>query len=247
MPAAAHADSLALYRREAAVLPALPSAVAPRVVATIDDDDGFALVLAVVEGTHPPTPWDLDSLRAVARALQTVAETEAPHDLPDAGDDMSSDLMRWHDIATDEMLRAGLPHGLGGRLPALIEIEQQLPAAVGGRMLIHGDLRADNILLADDRARFIDWPYAVRGAAWFDLPSLLPSVEAGGGPSCEVAWTVFEEFGAPQPDKHLPLIAGIASYFWFAQAQPEPLGVPGLRAFQRAQAVPALRWLSSLL
>ncbi|MEJ1087483.1 phosphotransferase [Microbacterium sp. Mu-80] len=147
---------------------------------------------------------------------------------------------------------AGTVHTTSGRafvkaMPAAAHADSLALYRREAAVLIHGDLRADNILLADDRARFIDWPYAVRGAAWFDLPSLLPSVEAGGGPSCEVAWTVFEEFGAPQPDEHLPLIAGIASYFWFAQAQPEPLGVPGLRAFQRAQAVPALRWLSSLL
>lgn len=85
------------------------------------------------------------------------------------------------------------------------------------------------------------------GAAWFDLPCLLPSVEAGGGPQCEDAWSVFQEFGAPSPREHLPLIAGIASYFWFAQAQPEPAALPGLREFQRAQAVTALRWLSTLL
>lgn len=242
-----HGDSLALYRQEAALLPLIPAALAPRVIDVIDDDTGFALVIEAVDGTHPKSTWGADALRAVAHTMQLLAATEAPPGVPDAAEGTIQDLARWQHIADDPRLRERLPHGLARRLPELVTIEQDLAAAASGRMLIHGDLRADNILLRRDSARFVDWPSAVRGAAWFDLPCLLPSVEAGGGPRCEDAWSVFQEFGAPSPREHLPLIAGIASYFWFAQAQPEPAALPGLREFQRAQAVTALRWLSTLL
>ena len=241
-----HDDSLMLYRREAALLPRIPSGLAPGVIGVIDDADGFALIIEVVNGAHPGSPWTTDALRAIARTMQKVAGTTAPEGVPDGAGDLTG-LTHWSRIADDPALRTGLPHDLGLRLGELVAIEKDFADAVSGRMLIHGDLRADNILITGDDARFVDWPWAVRGAAWFDLPALLPSIEASGGPACERAWPIFEEFGAPRPGDHLPLIAGIASYFWFSQAQSEPAPLPGLRAFQRAQAGPALRWLSTLL
>ncbi len=43
------------------------------------------------------------------------------------------------------------------------------------------------------------------------------------------------------------MISAFASFLWFEQAQAEIPDLPGLRAFQRAQAVPALRWIGDLL
>ncbi|MBN7792551.1 aminoglycoside phosphotransferase family protein [Microbacterium esteraromaticum] len=243
---ASHAVSLTLYRREGALLPSIPRSLAPRALAVIDGDDGFALVTDVVDGAHPGAAWSAADLRSVARTLSRLAETPAPGGVPDARDDMA-DFTRWHRIADDAALRDALPHDLAAQMPRLVDMERGFADAVTGRMLIHGDLRADNILIGDGDARFVDWPWAVRGVPWFDLPSLLPSVEAGGGPPCEQAWPIFQEFGAPDPHEHLPIIAGISSYFWYWQGQPEPAQVPGLRAFQRAQAFAALRWLSALL
>ncbi|WP_258566784.1 hypothetical protein [Microbacterium sp. Se5.02b] len=45
----------------------------------------------------------------------------------------------------------------------------------------------------------------------------------------------------------IAIISGFASFLWYAQAQPDIPQLPGLRAFQRAQALPALRWLDVLL
>ncbi len=81
----------------------------------------------------------------------------------------------------------------------------------------------------------LDWPHARRGAAWVDLPCLLPSIEASGGPTCEEAWAVFEDHDAPSQIELLPVISAFASFLWYQQAQPEIPQLPGLRAFQRAQ------------
>ncbi|MGW3188984.1 hypothetical protein ACWDBT_14060 [Streptomyces ardesiacus] len=41
--------------------------------------------------------------------------------------------------------------------------------------MIHGDLRADHVLLTDDRVIFVDWPWAAVGASWCDIVLMGPS------------------------------------------------------------------------
>jgi aminoglycoside phosphotransferase (APT) family kinase protein len=57
--------------------------------------------------------------------------------------------------------------------------------AAAGPALLHGDLRADNLLLTPSRVVAVDWPRACAGAAWVDLLLLLPSVAMQGGPNPE--------------------------------------------------------------
>jgi Phosphotransferase enzyme family len=57
--------------------------------------------------------------------------------------------------------------------------------AAAGPALLHGDLRADNLLLTPGRVVAVDWPRACAGAAWVDLLLLLPSVAMQGGPNPE--------------------------------------------------------------
>lgn len=154
---------------------------------------------------------------------------------------------RWTEIAGDPRLLEALPHDLPARMPQLLRIEEGLSDALHGDVIVHDDVRADNILISGARAHLLDWPHASRGAAWVDLPCLLPSIEASGGPTCEEAWAVFEDHHAPSQIELLPVISAFASFLWYQQTQPEIPQLPGLRAFQRAQAVPALRWLATLL
>jgi len=154
---------------------------------------------------------------------------------------------RWSRIAVEPGLLHGLPEALRDRMPQLLRIEQGFSDALHGDVIVYDDVRADNILINEGRAHLLDWPHALRGAAWIDLPCLLPSIEAFGGPSCEQAWSIFEVHGAPSQTALLPVISGFASFLWHEQGQAEIPQLPGLRAFQRAQAVAALRWLAALL
>lgn len=241
-----HPDSLHFLRAEMQALATLPPTVAPAVLGEVVETAGVALVLEAIDGRHPGSPWSVDDLHSIAATLSILSSTKAPLDLPDAADSMS-DFTRWEKISHDEVLLAGLPPMVRERMPGLLHIEQDFRDAVSGDVIAHDDVRADNILISDGRARFVDWPHARRGAPWIDLPCLLPSVEASGGPACEEAWPLFEEHGAPPMREMLPVISGFASYLWHGQAQPEIPQLPGLRAFQRAQAGPALRWLAALL
>lgn len=242
-----HPDSLHFLRAEMQVLATLPPTVAPAVRGEVDETAGAALVLEAIDGHHPGSPWTTDDLHAIAETLRTISTTPAPAALPRAADTTVAGFTRWAEISDDVLLLAGLPGVLREWMPELLRIEGDVGGAVDGDAIVHDDVRADNILIGEAGARLLDWPHARRGAPWIDLPCLLPSVEASGGPSCEAAWPLFEEHGAPPAQEMLPVISGFASYLWFAQAQPEIPQLPGLRAFQRAQAGPALRWLAALL
>lgn len=242
-----HADSLRFLRAELHTLSHLPEGIAPPLHAAIDDATGAALIIDAIDGHHPGNPWTPEDLTAVAQTLRAVSGTRAPVELPRAEDDMVPGFTRWREIAVDSRLRAGLPGRLRGALPELLRIEDGFAQAVHGETIVHDDVRADNILISDGRAHLVDWPHARRGAAWTDLPCLLPSIEAAGGPRCEDAWRTFEEHGAPSQTAMLPVISGFASFLWYQQALPEIPQLPGLRAFQRTQALPALRWLGGLL
>lgn len=242
-----HEDSLRFLRTEMQTLAGLPTTIAPQLRASIDDATGSALVIDAIDGRHPGHPWTTDDLHAVAETLRTLSTTPAAEGMPRAEDQMVPGFTQWQEISADAHLLEGLPHGLQDRIPQLLQIEAGFREALRGDVVVHDDVRADNILVSNGRAHLLDWPHARSGAAWIDLPCLLPSVEASGGPRCEEAWTLFEEHGAPSQVALLPVISGFASYLWYWQGQPEIPQLPGLRAFQRAQAVPALRWLGTLL
>ncbi|WP_435744950.1 phosphotransferase [Microbacterium sp. PMB16] len=242
-----HSDSLSLLRREIGVVKRIPSPVGPEVQAAIDHETGAALILTAIDGRHPGGPWRAADLHLVADSIGALAASPAPSALPRAESDLAPDFTRWVDIAADPQLSETLPETVKNRLPELLRIEQRFAETIRGDAIMHNDLREDNILIADGRAHLLDWPYAVRAAPWADVPLLLPSIEASGGPACEDAWRLFQEHGAPDPASLLPIAAAGASYLWHAQAQPEVAQIPGLRSFQRARAVPALRWISTML
>jgi len=242
-----HADSLRFLREEIRTVSILPPDLGPSVHASIDSDAGAALVLEAIDGRHPGAPWTGRDLDAIATSMARLSTTAAPEEMERAEDRMIPGFTRWAHIVENRILLAGLPTALRAHVPELLEVEKGFRETLHGDVVVHDDLRADNILMSDGEARLLDWPHARCGAAWVDLPCFLPSVEASGGPRCEDAWRIFEMHGAPSPEALLPVISGFASFLWFNQAQPEISQLPGLRAFQRRQSVPALRWLTRLL
>jgi len=125
----------------------------------------------------------------------------------------------------------------------LAELESRCEAASRGDTLVHADIRADNILLTDDRVYLVDWPHARIGAAWLDLVWFLPSVAMQGGPEPdELFWSHPLAAGADRGDV-LAVLAEFAGFMIEGATQPPPPGLPALRGFQLAQGRPAIRWL----
>ncbi|GAA0374710.1 hypothetical protein GCM10009530_26540 [Microbispora corallina] len=243
--AAQNPDSPAMHRSEARIAAALPPGVpAPRLLTSFDRDGWVVLLFEDVEGRTPAMPWDPAELRRVLDALTelTGALTPAPVPVTAAADRFREEFQGWRRLAADP------DEGLGPwalrHLDRLAELEAGWPVALKGDTLAHADLRADNILLAQDgRVLFVDWPWACPAPPWFDLLGMLPSVAMQGGPPPAEVFGPHPVARGADPDAVTAVLAGLTGFFLEFGRRPPPPGLPTLRAFQRAQGAAALAWL----
>ncbi|HEY7594890.1 MAG TPA: phosphotransferase [Actinophytocola sp.] len=237
------------HRREAGIAGRLPAHVAaPRLLWSGGGDDWAALVFADVDGHPPPLPWRAADWTRVHDAVVRLARdlTPSPVELPPVGADPDS-FSGWRSLAADPALATELDPWVSGNLDRLATLEAGWPAAAAGETLVHGDLRADNILLTADRVLFVDWPHAAVGAPWFDLLGMLPSVAMQGGPAPADVWRDSPLAAGADPDAVDSVLAAVAGFFLHSSLLPAPPGLPTLRRFQRLQGEPALDWLRSRL
>ena len=235
----------ALHRREAAISAALPAdAPAPALLGAFDDGDWVALVLEDVDGRHPRTPWEPAELTAVLSTLTSLAATLTPsplRDVPTAVDRLGYDFAGWHRLAADPP--AVLDPWASAHLAELCAAGDRGTAAMVGDTLVHGDLRADNLLLRrDGSVAIVDWPWASIGPAWLDTVLLSINVRLFGGDAERVLTDLAARTGA-DPRDFTDVLAGAAGYFLDAARRPAPAGLPTLREFQRAQGEALLPWL----
>ncbi|MBB2921127.1 phosphotransferase [Cellulomonas cellasea] len=242
--------------RAAAALP--PEVPAPRLLWFDEDGDWVLLGFEVSHGRPPLLPWDPEELALVLEALVPLAHAQPlpGHRLPRTDDLLAPDFTGWRSLARwphDELEGAARLAGDLGRwahehLDDLVRWEQDALRVCAGDALVHGDLRADNIMIDRDRNRvaLIDWPHASVGAPWLDLAFMLPSIAMqGGGDPQEIFWSHPVSEGVSPADLRAGL-AGLAGFFAYGSLQPAPLGIPNLRRFQRAQGAQALAWLRDL-
>lgn len=255
-------ESPELARAEVRAAAALPPHVpAPRLLWSGDDGDWVLLGFEVAPGRPPLLPWRPDELELVLRALDTLAEAEplAGHELRPTAQMLAGDFTGWERIAArpaDDLDRLVASAGEAGpwllaHLDLLVAWEREALDACAGTALVHGDLRADNVLIDHDhdggRVSLIDWPHAGTGAPWLDLAFMLPSVAMqGGGSPQEIFWSRPVSAGV-DPGRLRAVVAGLTGYFAHSALQPAPVGIPNLRRFQGAQAREAAAWLSALV
>jgi hypothetical protein len=109
---------------------------------------------------------------------------------------------------------------------------------------LHLDLRADNLLLSEDRVLVVDWPHARVGASWVDAAFFAPSVAMQGGPHPEEIFSRLPHARHVDPEALTVVIAAVAGFFTGEGLRPAPPGLPTLRPFQAAQGEVARRWLA---
>lgn len=249
-----------LARAEIRAAAALPSQVpAPPLRWWHDDGHWVILGFDAVHGRSPELPWRADDLALVLAAIDDLAHCEPTpgHALPRTDDQLAEDFTGWRRMlraapaerervasAIDEPGRWAVEH-----LDDLVRWEQDALRACAGDALVHGDLRADNLMIEDghDRVWLIDWPHASVGAPWLDLAFMLPSVALQGGAG-DPAWLFSQSAVADgvSVDQLRAALSGLAGYFAWSSGQPAPPGIPNLRAFQAAQAGATLRWLRDI-
>ncbi|MHA7960745.1 phosphotransferase [Streptomyces sp. L500] len=244
-----NAHSPRLHRAEARNSAAMPpGAPAPRLLGTYDDGTWVALLLEDVAGRQPRVPWLPAELDRVLTAVDGLsrAMTPAPFEVPAVAESEAEAFTGWRTLlAAGDTAR--LDPWAADRLALLAGLESGWAEPATGDSLAHGDLRADNILLTDDRVVFVDWPHALRAAPWYDLLVMLPSVASQGGPEPESVFTAHPLGRAADPEGVTSVLAAVAGYFVRQSLLPDPPGLPTLRAFQAAQGAAALAWLARRL
>ncbi len=239
-------EALQMHRDEARILAHLPvTAPVPRLLGVHDQRDWVALVLEEVVGTHPQLPWRPEDVGRVVAALSKLQRQFTPcplPDLPTAVERHRSTFDGWRRLRQHRRVR--LPPWAERNLDRLAEREPRWEAGLAGETLLHGDLRADNLLLTESGSVvFLDWPWASRGVDWFDPLILAPSVAMQGGPA--VDWIIARHAGARAADHEVvtDLLVAVAGYFFSRAQLPAPPGLPTLRQFQLGQGRPTLDWL----
>jgi Ser/Thr protein kinase RdoA (MazF antagonist) len=202
-----------------------------------DDGDWVALVLEDIEGRHPRTPWTPAEVTAVLEALRRLPAPVTG--LPALRDDAAEDFQGWRNVAADPP--AGLDPWAAANLGLLAELADRGLAALAGDRLVHGDVRADNLLIRPDGGVVVvDWPFGCAGPAWFDTLCLVLNVRLYGG-------TLPDDVIDADPDDITACVAGVAGMFTDRGRRPDPPGLPTVRQFQREQAAVTLAWLRERL
>ena len=238
-----------LHRRELAVGTAMPpTSVVPTLLGgwdgTVDGTAWVVLVLADVAGRHPHLPWRPHELEAVRSALEAVAEVPLGDGLvwlPGTGAGFAEDFAGWRRLR--DVPAPDLDPWAARHLDRLVAAADRGEAALAGDQLVHGDVRADNLLIGlDGSVVVVDWPWATRGAAWFDRLALLVNVGLNDPHAAldDLLETWLPDVAAADVDA---VLAGLAAYFVDVARRPDPPGLPTVRAFQRAQGQVVLRWL----
>jgi hypothetical protein len=236
-------DTPRLFRNEIAVMQGLAAQSlphAPTLYDVYDDDDGgwVGLLLEDIDGYLPPHPWQpsdasrvLDALAELTDALQPSPWPEAPV----AAVRSEAFLSRWDNVIADGL---PVPDWIVGREQELADLARTgLEALAKGDGLSHWDLRADNILLTEDRVVFVDWAHAARAASWADTVILYGDMYGSG----------VEPPKLPEDDGITGFVAGISGGLWWGSSQPAPPGLPTIRDWQRDSALINLGWLRERL
>ena len=139
------------------------------------------------------------------------------------------DLDGWARTASDDPA-ALIDPWISANLEAVRALADGWRDAAAGASLLHGDLRADNLLMSGDDVVIADWTEVCIGVPWLDWVLAVPSVCLfPGTPSPE---SVFEEStlsGTAPAAGVTSMVAAVAAYFLLSSVRPVVPQLPALR------------------
>lgn len=109
-------------------------------------------------------------------------------------------------------------------------------------VLLHDDVRSDNLRLRGRQLILFDWPHARIGPSEFDLTQFAQSVAVDGGPRPDDVTRWYAERGEVDAEALDGSIAWWAAFFADSAWRPDVPGLPRLRPFQRQQLRVLLGW-----
>lgn len=235
-----------LLRRERDNLRLLgPRPFTSRMMASDDDGDWVVVVFEHVRGRAPHPGVKAERARMI-RAFEEAAASLTPSPIdadafaarsPGALDGWATATVGDPAVLVDPWIADNL------------EVVRSLTGwrdASAGDSLVHGDLRADNMLLDGDDVVIVDWTDVAIGAPWLDWVSAVPSICLFPGtppPEQTFRESSLSEVGAA--GDVTAFLAAVTAYFLCSSVQPIIPALPTLRRFQRAQGLVASAWLRS--
>lgn len=224
----------------------------PRVIAATRAHGWELLVLTDVGRATAP-PWSASITGATARQIARVhaVRFDVPSWLhvPSPQVARRGDDWQWWDaehaervarLAGRDSIRAA--RWLSRHVPDIVEIAAQQPTDT---VVLHGDLRSDNLRLRAGQLLLLDWPFVHVGARADDIVMLAQSACAESGVDPELFVSAYaDEIDLP-PHTVTAAVARAIGVFAFAVWQPPPTGLPRLRGFQVRQLQASLYWFSA--
>ncbi|MEU4655019.1 phosphotransferase [Streptomyces sp. NPDC023723] len=236
---------------EAAVLASLPpGAPAPDLLGIYRAADWTAVVIAHLDGPHPdlsPASGDAAQTWALLDKL-TSSPAPAPYVAAVNGTPSTTAALHgWDELLADPP--ADLDPVARDHLPQLAELEAAWPALVHGDRIVHGDLRADNMVRDHHLGvTFVDWAHATTGPACIDAASLAPQLILAGHAPADVAQLLRDHPATASSSETTTAFLAALTGHWHRNArEPAPPGAPGLRAYQHRAAAAGLALLSHRL
>ncbi|MBI5877927.1 MAG: aminoglycoside phosphotransferase family protein [Chloroflexi bacterium] len=253
----------ASYTREVRIYRELGGIIAPwaPVFYGAFEQDGWRVALLEDLGPQSVPPWTRSAVRGVARAVgefhRATLGVALPAWLPQPAENLSREANRWVVLAATNGAQslaglAGRQRTAAGRwldlaLPSLIHAARGISATASPHVLMHGDIRSDNLRWSDGRLHLFDWPHAGVGPAEYDAAAFAQTVTVEGGPAPEEIMAWYSERAPVRTDVLDASVAAIAGFFADQAWRPEIPGLPRLRRFQRQQLAVSLAWAARRL
>ena len=229
---------------------------APKFFQAVEATGWHFLVMEDLTDADRAPPWSDTKLTAVLQQLVAFhnARAAAPAWVVDIAEELGK--ANWASLATEA---GAIPsfcqlfadpraarEWLDVSLPRLLESDKSFPPWTDRPVVLHFDVRSDNILFRPDGGQvvFLDWNWLHTGSALIDVAFFAVGVAGECGPLPREIVAEYEKHaGIKFSDDEITACAvGVSGLFASRAHRPDMEDLPRLRWAQRLQLFPALEW-----